>query len=140
MRGDFKLKQIGVITEVQKNTAIVQIKRTSACGGKCASCSGCETTPHKVEVRNRIEAQIGQIVEIEMKDSRVLFAAFMIYIIPLMMLFVGYGIGILLFGIELYAGVTGVILLIISFVSLKLMDKRLNRSEKYMPVITKIML
>ncbi len=130
------MKQIGVVTEVQKKIAIIQIKRTSACGGKCSSCSGCETTPHKVKAYNMIDAQIGQIVQLEMKDSRVLGAAFIIYVIPLIMLFVGYGIGNILFGRELYAGATGVVLLTFSFIILKLMDKRLNRSEKFMPVIT----
>lgn len=133
------MQQIGLVTKVYENTAIVQIKRATACGGKCQSCSGCETTPQKVEVFNAIGAKEGQTVQMEMQDSYVLFAAFMVYIIPLVVLFIGYWLGNVIFANDLIAGITGVTLLIFSFLVLRKIDGRLKSSNRYQPTITKIL-
>ncbi|MCG8502644.1 MAG: SoxR reducing system RseC family protein [Firmicutes bacterium] len=132
------MQQVGVITEVHNNKAIIQIKRATACGGECHKCSGCETTLQKVEARNGIEAKVGQTVQLEMKDSTILFAAFLVYIIPLVMLFIGYGAGSALFADDLIGGFCGVLFMGMSFWVLKRKDKKLHQSQKYELVITKI--
>ncbi|WHH59628.1 SoxR reducing system RseC family protein [Petroclostridium sp. X23] len=132
------MEQIGVVNKAYDNMATVQIKRVSACGGKCGECGGCENTSHIVEAFNAVGAKTGQIVKMEMKDTKILFAAFMVYIIPLIMLFVGYVIGYTISTSELIAGGIGVILLILSFVVLKIFDRRIEKTDKYRIVITKI--
>jgi sigma-E factor negative regulatory protein RseC len=133
------LEQIGVVNKVYNNIAQVQIKRTTACGGKCGECGGCEVTSQKVEALNTVGAKVGQVVQMEMNDTQILFAAFLVYIIPLVMLFIGYLAGYSVFSSEFAAGVSGVLLLIISFLVLRKMDKKLARSGKYQIKITKIL-
>ena len=133
------MKQIGIIIQADTQTAVVQIKRATACGENCGNCSGCETTLQRVEVSNPIGAEVGQVVCIEMDDRYILFAAFIVYIIPLIMLFLGYGIGYFMWYKESLAIISGLLLMILSFLILKRLDGRLKRSLKYQNKITKIL-
>ena len=134
------VKQVGVVVGVQGEKAVVQIKRVSACGENCSSCSGgCQNTSHKVEALNMIAAKQGQVVQMEMKDSDVLIAAFMVYIIPLILLFTGYFVGSSLFKVEWLAITVGIMFMISSFMVLKKYDNKLRKSKRYTPIINKIM-
>ena len=134
------MKQVGVVVEVQGEKAVVQIKRVSACGESCGSCSGgCQNTAQKVEAFNQVAAKQGQVVQMEMKDSDVLTAAFMVYIIPLILLFVGYFAGSALFKVEWLAIIAGIVFMIASFMVLKKYDNQLNQSKRYTPIINKVM-
>lgn len=132
------MEQIGVVNKTYDNMATVQIKRATACGGKCGECGGCEITSHKVDALNTVGAKAGEIVKMEMKDTQILFAAFIVYIIPLIAFFIGYSVGYSIFASELTAGIAGGVLLVLTFTILRFMDKRIRRSNKYQSVITRI--
>ncbi len=132
------MKQAGIIIDVQGNKAVVQIKRATACGEKCGQCSGCETTINKVEAINPINAKIGQTVIMELPDANVLFAAFIMYIVPIILLFGGIGIGYIVLKNIAFAIIIGVIVMILSFFVIKKMDGAFLKSEKFKPIITKI--
>ncbi|MDK2798687.1 MAG: sigma-E factor negative regulatory protein RseC [Clostridiales bacterium] len=133
------LTQIGVVISIKNDTAMVQIKRTSACGGKCETCGGCEVSSQKVEAYNTVGAKVGQVVRLDMKDTQVLFAAFMVYIVPLIMLFIGYAIGYSLFINEIVGVISGLLLLVASFLVIKRIDKKLGKSSKYRLQITQVL-
>lgn len=133
------MEQIGIVTEVKGEKAIVQIKRAGACGGSCGKCGGCETTDRMVEAINTIGAEKGQIVRIEMSDSYILMAAFLVYLVPLIMFFIGYAAGYSLFSNELMGGACGLILLVLSFVLVRIYDKKCVSGKKSKKsLITKI--
>lgn len=84
------MKQYGVVIAANEKKATLQIPRSSACGDKCGSCSGhCSQTKIHVEVENTLHAGIGDRVEVESAAKTILGAAFLVYILPLMMLFLG---------------------------------------------------
>ncbi len=72
--------------------ALVLVRRMSACGENCASCSaGCgEKNKATVVAFNRISANVGDEVVVSSKTSKILSAAFVAYVLPLLLFFIAY--------------------------------------------------
>lgn len=71
--------------------AEVAVKRTTACGGNCGSCESCVFQNElKTAAKNPIEAQPGQKVLIESQSAKVFKAAFLVYVLPLLLFMAGY--------------------------------------------------
>ncbi len=79
-------------------TAQVVHIRQSACSGDCHKCSGCGAAKETLilTARNPIHAQPGDLVMIEAGTGPVLLAATVLYMLPLVLFFVGYLAGALL--------------------------------------------
>ena len=67
--------------------------RKSACSGDCHQCTGCGAAQEKMflTVRNPINAKPGDLVTIQAESGPVLLAAVVLYIVPLILFFTGYG-------------------------------------------------
>ena len=76
-------------------TAQVVHLRQSACSGDCHKCSGCGAVQEAVTLvaRNPIGARPGELVVIESRSGPVLMAAAVLYVLPLVLFFLGYLIG-----------------------------------------------
>ncbi len=87
--------QEAIITKIRDDgLAEVVVERSGICGGDCDECNSCRYEKlMKTLVQNPIDAHRGQHVYIEMPTSGVLKGAIYIYVIPLIMLFVGYFVG-----------------------------------------------
>ena len=79
-------------------TAQVIHVRQSACSGDCHKCSGCGAQQETVEftARNPIGASVGDLVTVETQTGPVLTAAAVLYVLPLVLFFLGYLLGQLL--------------------------------------------
>lgn len=75
-------------------TALVMHVRESACSGDCHKCSGCGAAKEAIllKAENRIGARPGSLVAIQSATGPVLKAAVVLYVIPLLLFFAGYGI------------------------------------------------
>ena len=86
----------GVVAKIKGNKATVRFDRRSACD----KCHMCATTKDgmKVEVvvENTLGANVGDFVEVEMGEKYVLTAAAIVYVIPLVLIGAGIGIGTLI--------------------------------------------
>lgn len=85
-------QQAQVIRIVNENIARVAVKRKSACSGDCHTCHGC---PHPdeivmVDADNLVGAQKGDDVIVRSDTGRVLKLAAMLYLMPMVLFFVGY--------------------------------------------------
>ena len=85
-------QQAQVIRIVSDATARVAVKRKSACSGDCHTCHGC---PHPdeivmVDADNPVGAQKGDAVIVRSDTGRVLKLAAMLYLMPLVLFFLGY--------------------------------------------------
>lgn len=79
----------GVVEAVHGSRATVAITRHTACG-ECGACQmGKENMERKVEANNTIGAKIGDRVTMSMSEDKVLKAAFIVYIVPLIVLIAG---------------------------------------------------
>ena len=78
-------------------TALVIHVRESACSGDCHKCSGCGAAKEAVlfSAANPIGAGKGDLVKVESETGPVLKAAVVLYVIPLVLFFLGYYLGTL---------------------------------------------
>ncbi len=86
------MTQDAIVTKAFDNgMAEVLVARGTSCGENCGSCSVCKYMGEiHTYAKNLIHAQPGDKVVVESKTSEVLGAAFMIYIIPMIALVLGY--------------------------------------------------
>ena len=85
------------------SVAEVFLVRESACSGDCHKCAGCESAAKEtmiVEARNAIGARAGDLVRVATSTKDVMTAVFVVYLLPLVLFFAGYALGV-------YLGVSG---------------------------------
>lgn len=90
------MEQLVRVKEVYDNgTAMVIHVRESACSGDCHKCSGCGAAKEAVlfTADNPIRAKKGDLVKVESATGPVLKAAAVLYVVPLVLFFLGYYLG-----------------------------------------------
>ena len=69
------------------------VRRKTACGDNCATCKGgCEAREQVCIAENSHGAAVGDKVIIEIDSAKVLKSAFLVYILPILVFFAGFGI------------------------------------------------
>lgn len=131
------MNRTGIIIEEQGRFARVKLLRHTACGN-CGACHlGDEQKDVFLTAKNDIGGLTGDMVEVSMQTGGVLSAAFIMYMIPLALFFVGLGLGNLTFktmGIanhEQLAAILGIFFMGLTFWGIKLNDKKFLSNEKY---------
>lgn len=82
-----------VVKLLPHDMAEVAVTRSTACGGNCGSCEACIFQSElRAVARNRIGARPGQRVVIESHTATVFKAAALVYVMPLVLFFLGYGL------------------------------------------------
>ncbi|MBM7561610.1 SoxR reducing system RseC family protein [Fusibacter tunisiensis] len=136
------MDRTGVVIEELGQFSKVKLLRHTACGN-CGACQvGDDSKDVHLMAKNSVNAHIGDMVEVSMNTDSVLSAAFIMYVIPLVALFAGLGIGHVLFKTlvngELYSGIFGLAVMVLAFVVIKMNDKHFMKSDKYTAQILKI--
>ena len=108
-------------------TAVVVHVRESACSGDCHKCSGCGATKQTVVlcVENPIGAKAGDWVVMEAKSSAILKAAAVLYLLPMLLFFVGYFTGDVLFG---HGALVGCLAFVASIALVVLYDRKIGKT------------
>lgn len=136
---------IGVVESINGQKAMVSLTRHTACGD-CGACQmGKENLDRKIEALNPVGAKVGDRVTMEMADNTVLKAAFIVYIVPLIVLIVGMFATTLALEyfqisdmVELYGFLVGLVGMAISFLIIKQREKKLTEQGALMISIVKI--
>ena len=92
------MEQLVKVRKIHKDgTATVIHVRESACSGDCHKCSGCGAAKEAVvfTADNPIGAKRGDMVKVESSTAPVLKAAVVLYVLPLVLFFLGYWLGTL---------------------------------------------
>ncbi len=92
------MEQLVRVKEAYDNgTASVLLVRESACSGDCHKCSGCGAAKETMifTADNPIGARRGDLVKVESATGPVMKAAMVLYVIPLVLFFLGYYLGTL---------------------------------------------
>jgi sigma-E factor negative regulatory protein RseC len=99
----------------------------------------------KVVVVNKVNAQVGDQVEVNLETQNVLGAAFIAYVIPLIALVIGIGGGSFLLkkvgvkeNVEAYAMIIGFLLTMVTYMGIRLKEGSFKKDKRYMPNICKI--
>ena len=80
----------GVVVRTNGAFAVVKVRKSSACGHDCGECRVCNNPEFETEVLNEIGAKEGDEVLIGAPANKILFSAFLVYMLPLIGLFVTY--------------------------------------------------
>lgn len=140
-----------IVVSIDNNQTWIETQRKSACG-QCSANKGCGTSVlskvignklTKIKAINNINAQVGDEVVIGLNEQSLLKGAFVVYMLPLILLFLFSFIGQLVsdnlliqnneFLIILFA-VTGFYL---GMRKVKSFSTSIAKNEKYQPVILK---
>jgi len=107
---------------------------------------GDENMQMTIECLNKANAQVGDLVEIVMQTENVLGAAFIAYVIPLVVFLVGILVSMKALTANGYQGniegagaLIGLVLIFITYGVIKLNDEKFKTSEKYLSVVIKVL-
>lgn len=116
-------------------TAQVIHIRQSACSGDCHKCSGCGAAQETMilTVQNPIGAKPGDLVVIQSESGPVLTAAAVLYIVPLLLFFLGYALGAVLWQ---RGGLTGCLAFLLGIVLAAIYDRHMAKHKKTIYTIT----
>ena len=89
------MRQRGTIEQLEGAYALVSVRRESACSGDCHKCAGCGAVSQTLTVKaeNLIGAKKGERVYIESSGAVVLWAAMLVYLLPVLSFLSGYALG-----------------------------------------------
>ena len=100
-RESVQIEESGIVIEVREQTALVRLKRSSACSG-CASAGQCHAgrgeSEQLLEARNEAGAAVGDAVRVAVSARAVINASARIYLLPVAGLLVGAGVAQVLAG------------------------------------------
>ncbi len=132
------MKNNGVISEINGKKAKIKVLRESACGGNCASCSGCELKNHfidaDIEKEFNFTPKVGDKVLITMDDKLFYTYAIFGYGIFVLFLIVGAVLGWSLYKNENSALIGSALGIVVAFALVKLIFKNKKTGLK----VTKI--
>lgn len=134
-------QQEGIVLEVSNHMAKVKTSRHNDCEN-CGACPG--NSALVLDARNGVGAKPGQRVAVEVREINMLKAAFIVYILPLIAVFIGAIAGGLLaenIGYQplLLQVVGGVMAFILSVLYIKFFDSAARSDVKMQPVIIRIL-
>ena len=118
-------------------TATVVHTRLSACSGDCHKCSGCGAAKEVMllTAENPIGAEPGSLVKIRSESAPVLKAALVLYVLPLVLFFLGYGLGA---RADLSPGLLGGLGFLMGILLVVLYDRRMEKKEKTVYTIVEL--
>ena len=116
-------------------TALVLHLRQSACSGDCHQCSGCGAAQESLllTARNPIGARAGDMVVIQSETGPVLMGAAVLYMLPLVLFFLGYALGAALWQM---GALVGCLAFAASIAVCVLYDRKIARKKKTIYTIT----
>lgn len=131
------MEQLVRVKEVfDDGTAMVIHVRESACSGDCHKCSGCGAAKETLllKAKNPIGAARGDLVTLESASGPVLKAAAVLYMVPMLLFFVGYFAGDALWQ---RGALVGCLAFAASIALVVLYDRKLGKADKTCYTITR---
>lgn len=136
-----KTETQGVVIETSGDMAKVKSNRHGDCKN-CGACPGDNATV--LDVQNPLGAKLGQRVVFEIKEENMLKAAFVVYILPIIAIFLGSICGAWLASKigqpeKIFQIGGAIIAFILSVLYIKVFDRATNKNNKVKPIITRIL-
>lgn len=132
------MAEIGQVIETKGDLIRVKLQRHDACD-HCNACSaGIETEEMILEAENLCMAEPGDLVEISLEESNFLAAVAIMYIVPLIGLLIGIGVGYMVGGllgmnVEVMALIIGFVTLAITYLTIKSNEDKF-KTRKFRPI------
>lgn len=135
------LEEIGHVVETINGKAKIRIQRHASCA-KCGACSMGNNLMVELELENTLGARTGQYVVVKLENASLLRAAVWVYILPLVMMILGYWLGenaARWWGaknIEAFGLLIGFAALFLTFLGIKWADRHWINATRYLPRMT----
>lgn len=126
----------GMVKSVEDGKLEIIMTRNGACGD-CSRCGGCEAEIISLKADNDINAVVGDFVEIQYNSKQMIKSTLLLYVFPLFMLLIGVIIGYNIKTLpnaqpnELLAFGVGVVMLMVSYLIIHRIDKRVKFSNYF---------
>lgn len=140
------MEQIGFVRNIIDGKLELEIKRVSGCGENCKGCgSSCDIPAHIITLPNKLNASIGDFVEIKGESKKLLKYAMIVYMVPFIFLIAGIVLGNNYFksignpNYELLSFLTGLISIVLSYFILRIIDKRISDKDEQSISLVKIL-
>ena len=141
-------KKCGSIVSLFDNTAYVFMKHEDGCSGKHDCCPFKDSHVNAVMMKNfmitahnRINAKVGDLVEISVSEKKLSGFAFLLFIFPLLMIFlgalVGYLISINSYQTNIFSITGGIFGFLLSLYIIRRIDKNPKNAFEITKIISK---
>ena len=121
---------IGIVTAINGGDAQIRFLRGSACA-HCGACLTVGESEMEITLPNSLRAKVGDRVSVDLSPKRVVQASLLAYAVPLALLIGGVLLGSRIsdwLGLALGVGACAV-----SFLLLRLVDKRIRKKKSFQP-------
>ena len=125
----------GKVVGVSENALEVCFERPEMCA-KCGACMG--RKPHEETVKIEGTAEIGDMVDVEMPDAKIVKVSLIAYIIPLAGLLIGLLIGQTLLKNDIWAAVAGFAGLGAGILVARIFDRKLGAQKSWQPKLLSV--
>ncbi|MBD3289364.1 hypothetical protein GF337_11225 [candidate division KSB1 bacterium] len=131
----------GKIIQLGHGKATIQMESSSecrTCGARHACCSIGGETARRIEIpvsENREDLKEGDDVTIRFEPQTRIFSAFLVFIMPIILLITGYYIGMNVFATEGKAILTGFGGLLMAFIMIWGLNKFFAKEKRFIPTI-----
>jgi sigma-E factor negative regulatory protein RseC len=137
------MEEIGRVFDFGEESTLVRVEIEGK--GACHSCASrhvCvpfgEDNRMMTEAINERGARPGDLVRIEMSPKSTISAAFLLYVLPVVALFLGYALGFSAMREEKYGIVSGLVLFALSFILLRALNPVFSKGKRFRPVVVDI--
>lgn len=145
--GAFMITERGVVERIVKEKAVVRVQQSSSCAS-CEARGACNIENDKpilVEVRNDLQARVGDDVEISIPSRSLIKMGILVYLLPVLGLILGAYVGNafstpLDLDSNLASFLGGALALGVSFGVLKKIDRKAQKKPEYHPRMKRILI
>jgi len=140
------MKEIGEVITLEGTRAVIRFQRSSACS-KCGACGmGQHGETMILKVANEMNADVGDIVEVDMESEKILQASLIVYIFPLIALLIGMFMGYKMASAwdlsgnpEIYSAVAGILMTVLAFGVIRWMEPIWQKEKRFSPRMVSIL-
>ena len=99
-----------------------------------------------LKINNNLDAEVGDIVEFETNSKSVIKASFIAYIVPLIFLIIGMGLGyyinstyMLMASSDALGAIFGLVFVAVSYLIIKMLEPKFKQNKAFLPVMVNIL-
>jgi len=138
------IDEIGIVRDTVEGMVVVGIEQNSRCQA-CGMCSNIDGRERRLTAYTDETFQVGERIQVCIEGKNLLLAAFIIYMVPLLDMFIGYFAGYYLTRkfwnpdmSSMIAGLSGGIFFVLSFLFSRQLNKKWERNNKTMITLKRI--
>jgi sigma-E factor negative regulatory protein RseC len=134
------MEEVGKVVEVSGDTVKVELEASEKCGhcGANIMCHADSDGKAHVMATNREGAKLGDRVKIEVAPGISVLAAFLLFVVPIAAFFIGFAVVKMLVGNENLAILGGSGGLILFFLFLIRINRKVAKTRRFHPVVKEI--